>query len=308
MLAPPKSIVRELYESHARPFARVVHGLMPSWGQHTAAIIRPNLISVATWSPCNRFIAIICDGIETIDVLDSVTLQKLQALNPQQELWTEASGPVLVFSPDSRILTSLGFLDEKRSFESWDLQTGDEAGIIGWECSYAMEEYPSITYSANGMMIGVLCQCDDVVLIFDIASGAQMHSYSTASSIAFTNDIWAHEESFRFTTVDPKTITIWEVGSTSDAGPTRVEILPAPDNIDFGPELDIEFLPDPCPTVLTKSLKSFLTISQEGKKKVKGEVTIPFPGPLRILSFRGVRSCPRWVPTAHPFWVGPPLG
>jgi len=225
---------------------------MLSWGQHTATITRPNPISVVTWSPCNRFIAITCFRVKTIeiDVLDSVTLQKLQTLNPQQELWMDNEGPVLVFSPDSRILTSLGYLDGKRSFESWDLQTGDEAGIIRWESSYAMEEDPPITYSANGKMIGVRCQYDNVVLIFDIASATQMHSYSTASSIASTSDIWAHEESFRFTTVDPKTITIWEVGFTSDAGPTRVDILPAPENVDFDPELDMYikflFLSAPC--------------------------------------------------------------
>jgi len=160
---------------------------------------------------------------------------------------------VLIFSPDSRILTSLGFLDGKRSFESWDLQTGDKAGIIRWEISYGMEwgigtpiTYSAITYSANGKMIGVRCQNHNVILIFDIASATQMHSYSTASSIASTNDIWAHEESFRFTTVDTKTITIWEVGFTSDAGPTRVEILPAPENIDFVPHMCIKFLPAPC--------------------------------------------------------------
>jgi len=157
---------------------------------------------------------------------------------------------VLVFSPDSRILTSLGYLDDGRSFESWDLQTGDEAGIIRWEGFYGTtrtEDHP-ITYSANGKMIGVRCQRDNVILIFDIASATQTHSYSTASSVVPTNDIWAHEESLRFTTVDPKTITIWEVGFTSDAGPTRVEILPAPENVDFDPELgmDIIFLPDPC--------------------------------------------------------------
>jgi len=165
---------------------------------------------------------------------------------------------VLVFSPDSRILTSLGYLDRKRSFESWDLQTGGEAGIIRWESSYAMEEDPPITYSANGKMIGVRCQRDNVILIFNIASGAQTHSYSTASSIARKNDIWAHEESFRFTTVGTKTITIWEVGFTSGAGPTRVEILPAPENIDFGPKTDIKFLPDP--RRLALNLKGEVTV------------------------------------------------
>jgi len=247
VLAPKKSIVRELYESHARPFARVVCGLLPSWGQHTATTTRPSVIRVVTWSPCNKFIAITFYGAKTIDVLDSVTLQKLQTLNPQQELWRGHARPALIFSPDSRILTSLGYLDGKRSFESWDLQTGDEAGIIRWESSYSMKwEDPSITYSANGKMIGVRCRSDNVILIFDIASGAQMHSYSTAGSILPTNDIWAHEESFRFTTLGRKTITIWEVGFTSDAGPTRVEILPTPENIHSTSGMVTKFLPAPC--------------------------------------------------------------
>jgi len=88
-----------------------------------------------------------------------------------------------------------------------------------------MDEQPSIAYSANGKMIGVRCRGDKVILIFDIASGVHIHSHSTASSLSVKNNIWTHGESFRFMTIHMETITIWEVGSTSDAGPTKVETI-----------------------------------------------------------------------------------
>jgi len=248
ILVPQESMVRELYGSHARPFARVVHGGPASWGQHTAAITCPSRISTVAWSPCSKFIAITWHKAKIIDVLDSVTLQKLQVLNPQQTLWTPFQDPVLVFSPDSRILTGSVYMDGKLSFESWDLQTGDQAGvIIRSGRSYDIRVQFSIVFSANGKMIGVRDQRYNVILIFDIASGAHIHSYSTASSIVPTNDIWTHGESFRFTTVDTKTITIWEVGFTSDARPIVVETLPAPEHIDFwDQDLEVKFLPAPC--------------------------------------------------------------
>jgi len=56
------------------------------------------------------------------------------------------------------------------------------------------------------------------------------------------------------------------------------------------------------PTVLTKRFKFFLTISSKGEKIVKGGAKNRSPGDFIL------QGSPGWVPTAHPFWVGDPLG
>ena len=56
------------------------------------------------------------------------------------------------------------------------------------------------------------------------------------------------------------------------------------------------------PTVLTKRFKFFLTISSEGEKIVKGG------GEKRAPWGFYPSGEPGLIPTAHPFWVGDPLG
>ena len=222
-----------------------------SWDQNTAATMRPSAINLAVWLPCNRFIAITWDGAATVDVLDSVTLQRLQTFESPQGI--SAKHRVLVFSPDSRILTSFGDayaggLDRELFVSSWDLQTGGLASIIRWQGPIIRREglvirwqgpreyvagNPSITYSANGTMVGVFCQysgrTDTDIIIRDVASGMYMHSHSLNHYIPLSRDIWNHGESLRFATVDKKTTTIWEIGFARDATPTEVETLPAPE-------------------------------------------------------------------------------
>ena len=255
VFAPQKSIVRGLYESYAHPFARVVHGLPTSWDTNTAAITRASNIDVVAWSPCDRFIAITWNVADTIDVLDSVTLQRLQTLEFPQAPHTSTEHMAIVFSPDSRILTCFGqnpTPDRELFVVSWDLQTGGVAGVIGLEGPHEeITGTPSITYSANGKMIGVRCRYSiggDAILVFDVVSGIYVHSHSPTSSFARTDDIWAHGESLRFITVDKEDITIWEVGFTSDAVPTEIETFSAPPDVYFDdPEdMSVKFFPDPC--------------------------------------------------------------
>ena len=101
VMAPKNSIVRKLYESHAQPFARVVRGVPMSWDASTAATSRSSALRLAVWSPCNRFIAIICAGdTAPVDVLDSATLQQLQTLESPQGMPTYFRA--LVFSQIGR--------------------------------------------------------------------------------------------------------------------------------------------------------------------------------------------------------------
>ena len=250
-LAPQESIVRKLYESHTHPFTRVVRGLPMLWDTNTAATTRPSAIERAAWSPCNRFIAITWggtwDSTMTMDVLDSVTLQRLQTLEPQQGIDTNSG---LVFSPDSRILTSFGYRDHELYVESWDLQTGGIATIIRWQEPWeSISGDPSITYSANGQMVAVCFDYRGTTKVFvcDVVSGVHVHSHSLDSNTLLSNNIWTHGESMRFATISRRTetITICEVGFTSGATLTEVEIFPAPDGHgDFRGSFLL--LPTPC--------------------------------------------------------------
>ena len=237
VVAPQESIVRQLYQSHARPLTRVVHGAPTSWDLNTASASCPSEIMRAEWSPCGRFIAIAWGIVPTIDVLDSMTLQRLQTFTPPQS--TPALYRALVFSPDGHILTYYGTPHGYHGLcvGSWDLQTGGLVSTItlqGPGPGYSSSTpHPSIAHSASGEIVGVFHwdygNTDTVnIFIFDIASGVYMRSHSFNNGIPFSYHIWTHGESFRFATADAATITIWEVGFTLDATPMEVETLRSP--------------------------------------------------------------------------------
>ena len=236
IFSPKQSIIRKLYEAHAHPFTRVVQGLPMSWDENTATAVRPPGIFLTVWSPCSRFVAIAWSGWTRIDVLDSVTLQRLQTLEPALVLATVHE--TIVFSPDSRILSISRYSDQWLHVDSWDLQTGGVVSVIKWEGQgLSVVGNPSIAYSTNGKMVGVLCRYDDDantadVFIFDVASGTHMHSHSLNSNIPLSNDIWAYGESLQFATASSTTITIWEVGFTSGTTPTEIETFPTPENFE----------------------------------------------------------------------------
>ena len=250
MLAPKESIVRKLYESHTHPFTRVIHGGLISWDTDTTATTYPSRIELVVWSPCNRFIAIAQSGSKTVDVLDSVALQRLQALEYPQDISSEKRA--LVFSPDSRILTcSSGSYGEDEVPElfvvSWDLQTGGVASVIQWQGpEQPVVGSPSITYSTNGKLVGVFCPFETEtanIFICDVASGVYMHCYPLDDDVLPLDDIiWTHGESLRFATASTTAITVWEIGFTSGTTPTEVEILPVPDGLDDGEYFGTRFL------------------------------------------------------------------
>jgi len=260
VFAPQESMVRKLYEPHACPFTGVVQGVSISWDQNTAAMMYPFTIKLAVWSPCNRFIAIKSYGADTVDVLDSVTLQRLQTLESPQDISTYPMA--LVFSPDSRILSSVGIWegDEDLFVVSWDLQTGGVASVVRWEGpTQKVVGNPSITYSANGRMVAVFSWYRDdpniTILISDVVSGVRVDSHSIDGGVPLSRDMWTYGGSLRFATADATTITIWEVGFTSGATPAEAETLPVPDGFEpiALPHVDyddlkkrVRFLPAPC--------------------------------------------------------------
>ena len=252
VVGPKNSIVQKLYKSHSHPFTRIVRGLPISWDPNTAATIRPLRTESAIWSPCDRFIAVTWDGPTTpVDILDSTTLQRLQTLEFPQRM--PMGYRALIFSPDSRILTcSSGdpIFHREVFVVSWDLQTGGIVGVISSTVlARSAAVTPSITYSANGKMIGIAycssyCR-DSVIFICDVASNVLMHSHPLNDTVMLSGRIWTHGESLRFATVDATTITIWEVGFISGATPTKAETLPAPDCSGCECLEDIQFHPAP---------------------------------------------------------------
>ena len=249
VFAPQKSIVRRLYESHARPFTRIVQGVPMSWDQNTTAIMYPSVIELAVWSPCSKFIAIACHDTTMADVLDSATLQRLQTLESPQDISTKCMA--LVFSPDSRILSCVGHWDGDPFVVSWDLQTGGVASVVRWEgLTQRVVQKPSVTYSADGRMVGVFYWYRDdaniTILISDVTSGVRVDSHSINGRVPLSKDIWTYGESLQFATADWTAITIWEVGFTSGAIPTEVETLPALNQFSTEPWRKILFFPAPC--------------------------------------------------------------
>jgi len=207
-----------------------------SWDADTATTTRPSRIDAATWSPCNRFIAIAWSGSTTVDVLDSATLQRLQTLESPPGISTVFN--TSVFSPDSRTLTCCcrGYMavsGRDKHIISWDLQTGGVAGVIP-----VASVRSSITYSANGEMVGVIYRSNNgstsvtSVSIFDVATGECRYSHSVNGDILSSNIIWTHGESLQFATANANTITIWNVGFALGAAPMAVESLPTPGRSD----------------------------------------------------------------------------
>ncbi|KAF9644549.1 hypothetical protein BDM02DRAFT_3121687 [Thelephora ganbajun] len=117
-VSPQTSMVRRLYERHANPLARIVHGLPVSWDP--AIVTMKHSSDSAAWSPCGRFIAI-SNGRFGTDIVDGATLKRLTTLE-----WGETRK--LVFSPDARQLVC--FHAHSAVFTSWDLQTGAQVSII----------------------------------------------------------------------------------------------------------------------------------------------------------------------------------
>ena len=237
ILVPKKSIVWELYGSQVDPFARVVHGVLISWDSHTVATLCHSPIDQAVWSPCDRFIAITYEDAMMVDILDSVTLQRLQTLKPPDR--TPTFNKTLIFSPDSHILTcsSSGygnrFPEEPELFViSWDLQTGGVASVIkqpqicgrpviivdlvhrlfgGHLQRSHIYQRPTIAYLANGKKAIALYPYfryheDGWIIsisIFNITSGICTHSHLLESHYVVTDKLimWTEGEALRFITV-----------------------------------------------------------------------------------------------------------
>ena len=238
---------------------RIVRGVSELWDSNTAATKFSSVTGAAAWSPCNRFIATCPWDTISVDILDSVTLQRLQSLGSP---WERLACPsALIFSPDSRKLTYSGHgasrtephnpfisVDPEILVITWDLQTGSVVSAIKRNKADSdhsgFEELP-ITYSEDGKKVAVLSRgpADKAtIFIFDVISGWYMHDVDCCQLVnSRLYNIWTHGESIQFATAEPTGITIWKVGFDLGAQPTEVKTLPGPDDVEG--LIHLEFLP-----------------------------------------------------------------
>ena len=232
-------MVRKLYKSHAQPLARVVHGLPVSWGSNNTATQRTFTIKLAVWSSCSGFLAISATETSPVEILDSMTLQRLQSLEFPREI--PGHPMALIFSPDGRMLTCAGFckLDRETFVVSWDLQTGGIVSGIKRRAPAESMLASHIAYSMDGRMVGVLFRHHsiDLISVYDVVSGAYMHdidhgvlSGPHSTSRPRLHNIWTHGESLRLVSVEQRTLIIWEVGLAPGATLAAVETLPDMDD------------------------------------------------------------------------------
>jgi hypothetical protein len=233
-LSPQTSIVRELYKSHARPLTRIIHGLPASYPD-TIAEELPHPVQTAVWSPCGKFIAVVWEDPETIEILDGVTLDRFAILKCPPGV-TER----LIFSLDSRLLTLFNW--SLWEIISWDLRTGVQLSAIHLEQVSGAGECSSFTYSKCGTMLGVsfLSVETSTIYIYNVISGTHIHSHQVGRVLG---NIWTRGECIRYAIFMSGTITVWEFGFASRHEPTQVESLSTPDDFDSSSALIHPTLP-----------------------------------------------------------------
>ena len=222
-LSPRDSIVRKVYKPYLQRLPRVVHGLPISWESAVTTVRHSDPIKEAAWSSCSRFVVVSLPG--TIEILDAATLKRLQTFaHPQTEIIQWFS-----FSPDSHSLTWFG---QEHGLTTWDLQTGGRISVIPPTPETSSSQYFSSAYSVDGRIIAVACGRRDRIIIstYNLLSGTHIYSHHVSEG-QFIAPIWTHGDFLRFVTVKGGSITIWEIGFTSEHALVEIESLPAPDNI-----------------------------------------------------------------------------
>jgi len=183
---------------------------------------------MVTWSSCSRFIAV--EMSKSAEVLDAVTLERLQTFTHP----FSASG-WLSFSPDSRSLTWIG---ADNGFTTWDLQSGGQISATPSTLNTCDSWCFSSTYSTDGKIVAVAYKDSTNITVtgistYNLISGIHLYSHRVSEGRIIA-EIWTHGENFRFAAVKPGSITIWEVGFTSEHTLAEIESLPAPDDAGSG--------------------------------------------------------------------------
>ena len=220
-LSPRESIVYKIHKPYIRLLPRVVCGLPISWEPTVATVRHTSAIEQAAWSLCSRFIAVALQ--ETIEILDAATLERLHTFESPGYFLPQW----LSFSPDSRSLTWFG---QEHGLTTWDLQTGGRISAIPSTSNMTLW-YFSSAYSTDGKIIAVAYKdlFGTIISTYGHLSGTHIYSHRVSEG-QIVAPIWTHGGFLRFVTVKPGSITIWEIGFTSEHTFAEVESLPAPDD------------------------------------------------------------------------------
>jgi len=219
-------MVWKLYKQYIHPLARVMHGLPISWGQNFATARHSGLVRAVAWSSCSRFIAV--DLFESTEVLDAATLEQLQTfMYPLSGNYGQLS-----FSPDGRSLTWISGTDNRCT--TWDLQTGGQISATPLAPDMPSSSYFSSSHSMDGKIVAFACRDsrnnNTIISTYNLISGTHEYSHRALEGHVIA-PIWTHGEFLRFATVKPGSITIWQVGFTSEHTLAEIESLPGPDDV-----------------------------------------------------------------------------
>jgi len=227
LLSPRMSTIWKLYQPLSNPLIRVIQGVPNLWDPSIVNKKIPHVsMAVFAWSPCSRFIAIGMHWSQDVKILDAVTLEQLYTL-PH----TNSTGlpKELVFSPDGHLLAEQFSGIGCHQYVCWDLQTGGLISTIPLE-NYSWSVKHSASYSGCGTMLRVLRKTftSSCIYTYNILSGMCMSSYKFDHPI--TGMIWTHSENPQYVVCGSESITIWELGTTPNHMPTKINSLPIPDN------------------------------------------------------------------------------
>ena len=230
-LSPQTSIVRKRFKPYARPFARVVQGSQTSWEPIVSNVNDRGGVRALAWSPCSRFVAVAWySRYGVVEVLDGETLEPLSTLK------TTDSPSWLSFSPCGRFLVGLS---QRSWFTSWDLQTGGQTGhsYLGIEDGDSPVDV-SFTHSMDGGVFVAACELENyfsdtktwLIFTYNLITRTRAHSHEISDG-RIVPSIWTCGDHFRFVTVKPGSITIWQAGFTSIDTLAEVESLPVTNDV-----------------------------------------------------------------------------
>ena len=210
---------------------RVVRGLTISWEPTVATPYHPGQINMAVWSPCSRLIAALWEGTGEIQILDATTLAQLSILETPsyKNEW-------LSFSPDGCLLVCGGV----EQLTIWDLQTGCLLGTIPSTTTTSVtNQWWGAACSMDGKMIAVIHQGTiTTISTYNLLSRTPIYTHQVSDGHVIAT--WTHGEYLQFTTLQPGSITIWEVSFTSIDTLVEVKSLPVLCDVDLHKSL---FLP-----------------------------------------------------------------
>ena len=180
------------------------------------------------WSPCHRFIAVAAPG--ALEIRDAVTLNILRTFESPSSsgVWG------LSFSPDGRILTQVN----DKELVTWDLQTGVSVSTNLPDKLVMDSAFQSLDGERLTVLSAGSTRKGKIITTHDIST-SDTHSYQVQEGLVLILT-WTHGEFLRFATVEPGSITTWEVDFAFSHTPKVVESLPAPDEINLASPTVVE--------------------------------------------------------------------